>query len=384
MGRVRKVLVATWDGGGNIPPTAALAGAMVARGDEVVVLGHRTTRAAFERAGCRFVEWASTSQPRNAREFMPPDEDLAYAMEHVVYNTSYQADLRPAIEDMAPDVVLVDVMLNYAIVESLRIQAPLWVLCHVVYFLMARGDDVTRPRFAELARAAARDGVPEFLSQRALLDMADGVVVTSYEGLDPLPAGDVGPNVLHVGPSRPPRASSSRWQRRSPDKKLVLVSLSTSAQTQAPLLQRLCDACGQLDVEALVTTGPSLASDALVSAANVTAVDFVDHGDVLPHADLVVTHAGLGTVLAALAHGVPMLCTPLGRDQPFNAGRVAQLGLGMTIDKEATTDELREAIRNMLDNPELKQKTVEFKESLSTHPGIDDALRAIDSTISTR
>ena len=48
MGRVRKVLVATWDGGGNIPPTAALAGAMVARGDEVVVLGHRTTRAAFE------------------------------------------------------------------------------------------------------------------------------------------------------------------------------------------------------------------------------------------------------------------------------------------------------------------------------------------------
>ena len=153
---------------------------------------------------------------------------------------------------------------------------------------------------------------------------------------------------------------------------------------QSALLQRLCDACGQLDVEALVTTGPSLDSGTLTTAANVTAVDFVDHADVLPHTDLVVTHAGLGTVMAALAHGVPMLCTPLGRDQGFNAARVAELGLGMTLDPDAATDELREAIGNMLENREAKRQAAEFRESLSTHPGIDDALRAIDRSITTK
>jgi hypothetical protein len=42
-----------------------------------------------------------------------------------------------------------------------------------------------------------------------------------------------------------------------------------------------------------------------------------------PHlASLVITHAGLGNTMAALGRGVPLLCTPMGRDQFFNAGQV--------------------------------------------------------------
>lgn len=376
--------MATWDGAGNVPPVASLTRALAARGDEVVVYGHGTTGVVFERAGCTFVEWASTTQPRSTREFMPPAEDMAYAQEHVFYCTSYQDDLRRAIEELAPDVVMVDVSLRYALLECLRAQTPLWVLCHVAYALVAGDGEAGNPHFLELTRAAARDGVPAFSSDRAIMDMADGVVVFSYASFDPLHGADAGPHVLHVGPLRTPTGSSSGWQRRSPDKKLVLVSLSTSDQNQAALLQRLCDACGQLDAEALVTTGPSLPAGTLTTAPNVTAVDFVDHDDVLPHADLVVNHAGLGTVMAALAHGVPMLCTPLGRDQGFNAERVAELGLGMSLNSDAATDELREAIANMLENREAKRRAAEFNESLSSHPGIDDAIRAIDRSISTR
>lgn len=373
--------MATWDGDGNNSPIVALAGALATRGDEVVIFGHETTRGRFEREGCTFVEWTSTSQPRNSREFIPAAEEMAYVVEHVIYCSAYQADLRQAIEELAPDVVMVDVSLKYALVEGLRSRTLLWVLCHVVYALVAGDGDDGDAYFAELARAAAREGVPAFRSDREIMDMADGVVVFSYAGFDPLHGGDPGPNVVHVGPLRA-GSRSSGWERRSPDKQLVLVSLSTSDMNQAALLQRLCDACGQLDVEALVTTGPSLPSGTLTAAANVTAVDFVDHDDVSPHADLVVTHAGLGTVMAALTYGVPMVCTPLGRDQGFNAERVAQLGLGMTIEPEATTDELRHAIQNMLDDGDAKQRASEFRESVSTHPGIDAALQAIDRTIS--
>ena len=58
---------------------------------------------------------------------------------------------------------------------------------------------------------------------------------------------------------------------------------------------------------------------------------FVPHGEVLPHASLVVTHAGMGTVMSALSHGVPLLCLPLGRDQFFNAAMVERLGAGRAL-----------------------------------------------------
>jgi Glycosyltransferase family 28 C-terminal domain len=38
---------------------------------------------------------------------------------------------------------------------------------------------------------------------------------------------------------------------------------------------------------------------------------YVPHTEILPSASLVITQAGLGTTMAALGHGVPLLCTPL-------------------------------------------------------------------------
>jgi UDP:flavonoid glycosyltransferase YjiC (YdhE family) len=64
-------------------------------------------------------------------------------------------------------------------------------------------------------------------------------------------------------------------------------------------------------------------------------VPFADHDEVMPSCTAVVTHGGLGTVLHALAHGVPMLLLPLGRDQHANAARVASLGAGIVLDARA-------------------------------------------------
>jgi UDP:flavonoid glycosyltransferase YjiC (YdhE family) len=69
---------------------------------------------------------------------------------------------------------------------------------------------------------------------------------------------------------------------------------------------------------------------------------------VLPHAALVVHHAGLGTVLASLAHGLPQVCVPLGRDQPANARQVARVGAGTVLAPTATPAELRAAVLGAL------------------------------------
>lgn len=54
--------------------------------------------------------------------------------------------------------------------------------------------------------------------------------------------------------------------------------------------------------------------------------------DVLPRCAAVVTHGGSGTVVAALAAGVPCVVLPMGADQPWNADRVAALGTGLVLD----------------------------------------------------
>jgi len=77
--------------------------------------------------------------------------------------------------------------------------------------------------------------------------------------------------------------------------------------------------------------------------------DFLPHASVLPHARAVITHAGLGSVAAALQHAVPLVCTPIARDQPLNAARVAEVGAGLTVAaSDATAEGVRAALHEVL------------------------------------
>ena len=40
--------------------------------------------------------------------------------------------------------------------------------------------------------------------------------------------------------------------------------------------------------------------------------------DLIKRASAVITHAGLNTVLESLSEGVPLVCIPLGNDQPVS------------------------------------------------------------------
>ena len=53
--------------------------------------------------------------------------------------------------------------------------------------------------------------------------------------------------------------------------------------------------------------------------------------------------------MRALAHGVPLLCMPLGRDQADNAVRVAARGAGLTLAAAAPAEEIRAALARLLD-----------------------------------
>ena len=58
---------------------------------------------------------------------------------------------------------------------------------------------------------------------------------------------------------------------------------------------------------------------------------FIPHSPVLERAACVVCHAGMGITQKALAHGVPVVAIPFGRDQPEVARRVEIAHAGVRL-----------------------------------------------------
>jgi UDP:flavonoid glycosyltransferase YjiC (YdhE family) len=101
-------------------------------------------------------------------------------------------------------------------------------------------------------------------------------------------------------------------------------------------------------VRGLVTTGPTVAPFA--AAPNVTVVEAAPHAAVLPHTAVVVTHGGHGTVMKALAAGVPLVVMPMGRDQPENAARVLAAGAGVRLRQGSSPGRIAAAVRRVLED----------------------------------
>jgi len=74
-------------------------------------------------------------------------------------------------------------------------------------------------------------------------------------------------------------------------------------------------------------------------------------------------------VLRALAHGVPQLLLPLGRDQAFNAGRVEQLGGGLALPASAAPEAIRAALDRLLKEPRFAAEAARLADRIAAeHP----------------
>jgi UDP:flavonoid glycosyltransferase YjiC (YdhE family) len=149
--------------------------------------------------------------------------------------------------------------------------------------------------------------------------------------------------VRYVGPVLDDPAGLEAWQSPWPPDHpdpLVVVAFSTTYQEQSGALQRVIDALGMLEARGLVTLGPALDAATFRAPPNVIVRSSAPHSLVFPHAAAVVTHAGHGTVIRALACGVPLLCMPMGRAQPGNAARVVARGAGLRLAPEEELERL--------------------------------------------
>jgi UDP:flavonoid glycosyltransferase YjiC (YdhE family) len=112
------------------------------------------------------------------------------------------------------------------------------------------------------------------------------------------------------------------------DRPTVLVTLGTTIFDQAALVA-LVSAVAATDVNVIVTGNDLDGAD--VDGSRIRWVGFAPMAELLNRADVVVSAAGAGTLISALAAGVPMVLRPFHADQPWNAERAAEAGVAVTI-----------------------------------------------------
>ena len=113
---------------------------------------------------------------------------------------------------------------------------------------------------------------------------------------------------------------------------LVYATLGTLQNGSEHIFRTIATACAPLPVQLVITLGGGLDRARLGTlAGDPIVVNYAPQLDLIKRAAIVITHAGINTALESLAEGVPMVCTPIGNDQPGVAARVAARGAGVVV-----------------------------------------------------
>jgi MGT family glycosyltransferase len=370
------MLLVTWDGAGNIPPEFTLCRALVDAGHQVHVLTHDTLKERAEELGAIFHPIRHAGQ-LDARA---PEQGIKDVIDRAILSDSLLSDIDEAIAGVAPDVVIVDSMLLLALAMVGQSSTPSVAFHHTLADFLFGGqlDQLSMTMKAEFDRILDGRGLNSYARPvNAVLD-SDLLLTATYEDFD-RPSEHLPEDFVHIGPLRSsPRSGRGMIERRFPERPLVVVGLSTSYMGQLSLLQAIVDALAGLEVEGIVTAGPAIDPKSLSLASNVTAIEFVAHEDLLPDAKLLITHAGHGTVMAGSTFGVPMLCFPMGRDQPAVAERARELGLAHVGQADASAEAIAKAVANALGDSKMATVSSDFSERAKSHPGVEEAVRSIE------
>ena len=357
-------------GAGHLDPTLPVARALRERGHEVAYACQADLVPHVERAGfpAHDTGGATVLAASVRRPLVPVDR----AAERDVVRRAYAggiareraARVRELADAWQPDVVVRDEM-DF----GSAVAAEALGLAHAAVTVIAAGGFV-RPELVGAALDGLRSehGLPPDAGMLHRHLTVVPVPPGFRDPLDPLPG-----RTVHVRP-----AGWTAQRRREP---LVLVTLGTVfAQESGDLFPRLLAAVRDLPVDVLVTVGPALDPAELgPQPPHVRVERHVPVAQVLPRCSAVVSHGGSGTVVAALAAGVPCVLLPLGADQPWNADRCVALGVGRALDAvTATPDDVREALQAVLQEPSYRVAAEALRAEVAALPGPERAARELE------
>jgi UDP:flavonoid glycosyltransferase YjiC (YdhE family) len=192
-------------------------------------------------------------------------------------------------------------------------------------------------------------------------------------------------------PDEPAPPVDSTIARLPADRPFVLATLGSNTwvtpRTKLPLRQ-IVEALGALPCTAVVALGREYDDPtdwAGPRPDNVHLVSFAPQRLLLAACDLFLTHAGFNGVREALTAGVPMVALPMHAEQPANAQRLFELGVGVAVRPEkADARTLAAACQQVLDDPAYRRGARGFQRRILGLPGIDALVADLTTLTGTR
>lgn len=103
---------------------------------------------------------------------------------------------------------------------------------------------------------------------------------------------------------------------------------------------------------------------------------FVPQSEILKYTDVAITHAGMNSTSDLIYNNIPFVAIPIGADQPYMAGRAAELGAAISLDKDKLTPELlRTSVEKVLSDKSYLENIKKISDSFEKSGGYK---RAVD------
>ena len=407
------LLLITLDAGGNLPPLFGLARQLARRGHHVRVLTEPCLEAAVQAQGFEFIAFQHYFTRTDRGEGIIRDGNASALANPVFENVvlgpakTVVAQTLETIRQAPTDLVLVDVLLVPALIAAQALQVPGVVVFHMPEYMpgpnrppgglgvLPGNGWLSRVRDRFLGRVFHRvlnrylpllneiragHALPKLRNVVDLMHEADLRLIQTLRSFD-FPIEPAPPNVRYTGPVLDDPDWTDHWSNPWPEgdpRPLIVISFSSTFQNQGRAIQNAIDALRGLEVRGLVTLGPAIEPGAFTAPENVVIMKSASHAQVFPHADLVITHAGHGTLLRALAHGLPLICLPMGRDQKDNAALVAYHGCGIRLHPKAGPAKIREAVTRILRDGRFRQNAARFQQEILEVGQEDVAVTALE------
>jgi UDP:flavonoid glycosyltransferase YjiC (YdhE family) len=398
----RRVLLGAFGDPGHAFPMIALGRALAARGHDVTLQTWARWRADVEAEGLRFVAAPEYHVFPNGGVGSPPLDFY----EAVVYATR---DTLPLVRALQPEVVVADILtLAPALAGELQGVPVATLIPHVhphpppgapIYSIGARlartalgrafWQHATRPVENGLERGRrdlnsvrVRLGLPPLAHVHGGTSRELALVGTFPQLEYPRAPGGWDPNVHVVGPLmwEPPTADVELPPGGDP---LVLIAPSTAQDPEHRLLGAALRGLAGAPVRVLATWNRRLPSRPLPVPANARVVEWVSYARTMPHCDVVVCHAGHGTLARALACGCAVVACPVAGDMSENAARLDWAGAGVRLPRRFIAPRpLRLAVERALAEPAIRARARELAAWSDTHDPADAAAALVEGLAS--
>lgn len=369
-----RILLGAFGDPGHAFPMIALGRALRARGHDVTLQTWRRWQPHVEREGMTFA-------PAPEYQVFPSGSEPLDFYEAVVHAAR---ETVPLVRDVSPDVVVADILtLAPALAAELDGRRCATLIPHVyphherdfpVYSLGGRmpRSAVGRAAWRVLQRPVQkglRRGRAELNATRARLGLppqehvhggisAELALVATFPQLEyprrwPAHAHVVGPLMWE-----PP---SSDVDPPPGDEPLVLVAPSTAQDPDHHMLQAALEGLADAPVRVLATWNRRLPSRALSVPRNAKVVEWVRYSSAMPQCDVVVCHAGHGTLVRALASGAAVVACPAVGDMNENASRVDWAGAGVRVPRRFLSPHvLRLAVMRAIEDQSIRERAREM------------------------